>query len=157
MLNVSVVGLALIFEMIRNLFLGASNRGIGGVVLGQPREIRAESIVQSRIIAFGLAGFAGYSVLLLIMQVYKEWAELMPYANSSQFLTSAQVELMLLQETWNFIAVGQGVFILTWLLSIGRWNTVGTTQFDLAPDERRTGLARTVSGNWIRDYVLRGN
>ena len=61
------------------------------------------------------------------MQVYKEWAELMPYANSSQFLTSSQVELMLLQETWNFIAVGQGVFILTWLLSIGRWNTVGTT------------------------------
>ena len=156
MLNVSVVGLALIFEMIRNLFLGGQViGGIGGVVLGQPREIRAESIVQSRIIAFGLAGFAGYSVLLLIMQVYKEWAELMPYANSSQFLTSAQVELMLLQETWNFIAVGQGVFILTWLLSIGRWNTVGTTQFDLAPDERRTGAARTVSGNWIRDYVLR--
>ncbi|MEC9173602.1 MAG: hypothetical protein VX804_00885, partial [Candidatus Thermoplasmatota archaeon] len=116
MLNVSVVGLALIFEMIRNLFLGGQViGGIGGVVLGQPREIRAESIVQSRIIAFGLAGFAGYSVLLLIMQVYKEWAELMPYANSSQFLTSSQVELMLLQETWNFIAVGQGVFILTWL------------------------------------------
>ena len=156
MLNVSVVGLALIFEMIRNLFLGGQViGGIGGVVLGQPREIRAESIVQSRIIAFGLAGFAGYSVLLLIMQVYKEWAELMPYANSSQFLTSAQVELMLLQETWNFIAVGQGVFILTWLLSIGRWNTVGTTKFDLAPDERRSGAARTVSGNWIRDYVLR--
>ena len=156
MLNVSVVGLALIFEMIRNLFLGGQViGGIGGVVLGQPREIRAESIVQSRIIAFGLAGFAGYSVLLLIMQVYKEWAELMPYANSSQFLTSSQVELMLLQETWNFIAVGQGVFILTWLLSIGRWNTVGTTKFDLAPDERRSGAARTVSGNWIRDYVLR--
>ena len=156
MLNVSVVGLALIFEMIRNLFLGGQViGGIGGVVLGQPREIRAESIVQSRIIAFGLAGFAGYSVLLLIMTVYKEWAELMPYANSSEFLTAAQVELMLLQETWNFIAVGQGVFILTWLLSIGRWNTVGSTKFDLAPDERRSGAARTTSGNWIRDYVMR--
>ena len=76
MLNVSVVGLALIFEMIRNLFLGGQViGGIGGVVLGQPREIRAESIVQSRIIAFGLAGFAGYSVLLLKIQVYKYWAE----------------------------------------------------------------------------------
>lgn len=156
MLNVSVVGLALIFEMIRNLFLGGQViGGIGGVVLGQPREIRAESIVQSRIIAFGLAGFAGYSVLLLIMQVYKEWAELMPYANSSELLTASQVELMLLQETWNFIAFGQGVFILIWLLSVGRWKTVGTTKFDLAPDERRSGAARTTSGNWIRDYVMR--
>ena len=156
MLNVSVVGLALIFEMIRNLFLGGQViGGIGGVVLGQPREIRAESIVQSRIIAFGLAGFAGYSVLLLIMQVYKEWADLMPYANSSDLLTSSQVELMLLQETWNFIAFGQGVFILIWLLSIGRWKAVGTTRFDLAPDERRSGAARTTSGNWIRDYVMR--
>ena len=51
---------------------------------------RAESIVQSRIIAFGLAGFAGYSVLLLIMQVHKEWAELMPYSNSIGFLTGAK-------------------------------------------------------------------
>ena len=45
MLNVSVVGLALIFEMIRNLFLGGQViGGVGGVVLGAPREIRAESI-----------------------------------------------------------------------------------------------------------------
>ena len=155
MLNVSVVGLALIFEMIRNLFLGGQViGGVGGVVLGAPREIRAESIVQSRIIAFGLAGFAGYSVLLLIMQVYKEWAELMPYSDSISFLTGAQVELLLLEGTWNFIAAGQGIFILTWLLSIGRWRTVGITKFDLAPEERRSGAVRTHDGNWIRDYVM---
>jgi len=155
MLNVSVVGLALIFEMIRNLFLGGQViGGVGGVVLGAPREIRAESIVQSRIIAFGLAGFAGYSVLLLIMQVYKEWAELMPYSDSIGFLTGDQVELLLLEGTWNFIAAGQGIFILTWLLSISRWRTVGITKFDLAPEERRSGAVRTDDGNWIRDYVM---
>ena len=89
------------------------------------------------------------------MQVYKEWAELMPYSDSIRFLTGAQVELLLLEGTWNFIAAGQGIFILTWLLSIGRWRTVGITKFDLAPEERRSGAVRTHDGNWIRDYVMR--
>ena len=56
----------------------------------------------------------------------------MPYSDSISFLTGAQVELLLLEGTWNFIAAGQGVFTLTWLLSIGRWRTVKITGFDLA-------------------------
>ena len=63
MLNVAIVGLAFIFELTRNLFLGGQTfGGIGGVILAQPRDIRTERDVQGRILFFGLAGFSGYIV-----------------------------------------------------------------------------------------------
>ena len=42
-LNIAIVGLAFIFELIRNLFLGGQAfGGLGGVMLATPREIRSE-------------------------------------------------------------------------------------------------------------------
>ena len=71
MLNVAIVGLAFIFELTRNLFLGGQTfDGVGGVILAQPRDIRTEPEVQGRILFFGLAGFSGYIVLLLVLQTY---------------------------------------------------------------------------------------
>jgi len=154
MLNVSVVGLALIFEMIRNLFLGGQSiGGNGGVILGQAREIRSEDSVQSKLLSFGLAGFAGYSVLLLVLQVYKEWGSVMPYVESNPWMTPDHIEFVLLQETWNFIAAGQAIFLLTWLVSITRNRRVRKAGFDLSPDERREGAVRTEEGDHLRRYV----
>ena len=154
MLNVSVVGLALIFEMIRNLFIGGQSiGGNGGVILGQAREIRSEERVQSRLLSFGLAGFAGYSVLLLVLQVYKEWGSLMPFVGENPWMTPDHIEFVLLQETWNFIAAGQAIFLLTWLVSIARFRRVRKSGFDLSPDERREGVVMTDAGDHLRRFV----
>jgi tetratricopeptide (TPR) repeat protein len=150
MMNVAIVGLAFIFELTRNLFLGGQNfGGIGGVILARPREIRSERKVQGKVLFFGLAGFSGYTVLLLILQTYKEFSHLMPYGTSSPFLA----EDVLLQETWQFIAAGQAIFLLTWVLSISKLNKLKQLRFDLSPDERREGVILAGGGDWMRDYI----
>ncbi len=147
MLNVAIVGLAFIFELTRNLFLGGQTfAGVGGVILAQPRDIRTEPEVQGRILFFGLAGFSGYVVLLLVLQTYKEFSGLMPYG-------SAVSEEMLLESTWEFIAAGQGIFLLTWLLSSTRFMHLRSLKFDLSPDERREGVIMAGGGDWMRDHI----
>lgn len=150
MLNVAIVGLAFIFELTRNLFLGGQTfGGIGGVILARPREIRSEVNVQGRVLFFGLAGFSGYSILLIILQTYKEFSHLMPYGDSTPLLS----EEILLAETWQFIAAGQAIFLLTWILSLGRFSIMKNLRFDLSPDERREGAILAGGGDWMRNYV----
>ena len=147
MLNVAIVGLAFIFELTRNLFLGGQTfAGVGGVILAQARDIRTETEVQGRILFFGLAGFSGYIVLLLVLQTYKEFGNLMPYGNSIS-------EDLLLEGTWQFIAAGQAIFLLTWLLSSTRFGHLRGLKFDLAPDERREGVIMAGGGDWMRDHI----
>ena len=147
MLNVGIVGLAFIFELTRNLFLGGQTfAGVGGVILAQPRDIRTETEVQGRILFFGLAGFSGYIVLLLVLQTYKEFGNLMPYGNSIS-------EDLLLRGTWQFIAAGQTIFLLTWVLSITRFAHLKQLKFDLSPDERREGVIMAGGGDWMRDHI----
>ena len=147
MLNVAIVGLAFIFELTRNLFLGGQTfAGVGGVILAQPRDIRTEPEVQGRILFFGLAGFSGYVVLLLVLQTYKEFSGLMPYGSTVS-------EEMLLESTWEFIAAGQGIFLLTWLLSSTRFMHLRSLKFDLSPDERREGVIMAGGGDWMRDHI----
>ena len=150
MLNVAIVGLAFIFELTRNLFLGGQTfGGIGGVILARPREIRSEVEVQGRVLFFGLAGFSGYSILLIILQTYKEFSHLMPYGESTPLLA----EEVLLAETWQFIAAGQAIFLLTWILSLSRFGVMKNLRFDLNPDERREGAILAGGGDWMRNYV----
>ena len=43
--NIAIVGLAFIFELLRNLYLGGQTfGGLGGVLLATPREIRTEDV-----------------------------------------------------------------------------------------------------------------
>ena len=147
MLNVAIVGLAFIFELTRNLFLGGQTfAGVGGVILAQPRDIRTEPEVQGRILFFGLAGFSGYVVLLLVLQTYKEFSGLMPYGSTVS-------EEMLLESTWEFIAAGQVIFLLTWILSSTRFMHLRSLKFDLSPDERREGVIMAGGGDWMRDHI----
>ena len=104
-LNIAIVGLAFIFELIRNLFLGGQSfGGLGGVMLATPREIRSEDSAQARVLYFAFAGFSGYTALLLILVCYKEFGDLMPFIE--WFENNGFDEKNRLLVTWIFIAVG---------------------------------------------------
>ena len=55
--------------------------------------------------------------------------------------------------TWIFIAVGQTIFLLTWVLSISKFNPLRNLKFDLNPDKRREGAIMSGGGNWMFDLV----
>ena len=151
-LNIAIVGLAFIFELIRNLFLGGQAfGGLGGVMLATPREIRSEDKAQARVLYFAFAGFSGYTALLLILVCYKEFGDLMPFIG--WFEARGFDEEYRLLVTWIFIAVGQTIFLLTWVLSISKFNPLRNLKFDLNPDQRREGAIMSGGGNWMFDLV----
>ena len=151
-LNIAIVGLAFIFELTRNLILGGQTfGGMFGVTLDTPREIRTEEAAQGRQIAFAFAGFSGYTVLLLILVCYKEFGDLMPF--TSDLENRGFNEEMRLLSTWMFIAVGNAVFLFTWLLSIARLAPLRQIRFDLDPEERREGAVMLAGGDWMREYI----
>ena len=151
-LNIAIVGLAFIFELIRNLFLGGQAfGGLGGVMLATPREIRSEDKAQARVLYFAFAGFSGYTALLLILVCYKEFGDLMPFIE--WFEGRGFDEEYRLLVTWIFIAVGQTIFLLTWVLSISKFNSLRNLKFDLNPDQRREGAIMSGGGNWMFDLI----
>lgn len=153
-LNVAIVGLAFIFELTRNLLLGGQSfGGVFGVQLATPRDIRSEVEVRGRLVSFCFAGFSGYTVLLLILVCYKEFGSLMPYTDVLD--ASGFDEEMRLLTTWMFIAVGQAIFLLTWLASIGRYGTLRRLRFDLDPDQRRDGAVMLTTGSRLRTLIER--
>jgi hypothetical protein len=151
-INIAVVGLAFIFELLRNLYLGGQTfGGLGGVMLATPREIRTEEAAQSKVLYFAFAGFSGYTALLLFLVCYKEFGDLMPYTDwLEQRGFKEEVRLL---ATWMFIAVGQAIFLLTWVLSIARFGHLRRLQFDLNPDQRREGAVMSGGSDWMRDTV----
>ena len=151
-LNIAIVGLAFIFELTRNLILGGQTfGGMFGVTLDTPREIRTEEAAQGRQISFAFAGFSGYTVLLLLLVCYKEFGDLMPF--TSDLENRGFNEEMRLLATWMFIAVGNAVFLFTWLLSVARLSPLRQIRFDLDPEERREGAVMLAGGDWMREYI----
>ncbi|MGB1579003.1 MAG: tetratricopeptide repeat protein [Candidatus Poseidoniaceae archaeon] len=151
-LNVAIVGLAFIFELTRNLLLGGQSfGGTFGVQLAPPRDIRSEVGVRGKLVAFCFAGFSGYTVLLLLLVCYKEFGDVMPYTdwlNQQDF-----DEEMRLLTTWMFIAVGQSIFMLTWLASISQFGRLRGLRFDIDPDQRRDGAVMLTEGNNLRMMI----
>ncbi len=151
-MNIAIVGLAFIFELTRNLVLGGQSfGGVFGVTLDTPRDIRTEVSAQVRQLKFAFAGFSGYTVLLLVLVCYKEFGALMPL--TAWLESNGFDEGMRLLTTWMFIAVGQTVFLLTWLVSIIRYSSLRKLRFDLNPDERRQGAVKLAGGDWMRALV----
>jgi len=151
-LNIAIVGLAFIFELTRNLILGGQSfGGMFGVILDTPREIRAEKAAQARQLTFAFAGFSGYTVLLLILVCYKEFGSLMPFTATLE--SNGFDETLRLLTVWLFIAVGQLIFLLTWLLSISKFGHLRNLRFDLNPDERREGAVRLEGGDKLQHLV----
>ena len=151
-LNIAIVGLAFIFELTRNLILGGQSfGGMFGVTLDTPREIRAEKSAQARQLTFAFAGFSGYTVLLLILVCYKEFGSLMPLTSTLE--ANDFDEEMRLLTVWLFIAVGQLIFLMTWLLSISKFGHLLGLRFDLNPDERREGAVLLEGGDRLQNLV----
>tara|TARA_Y100000589_G_scaffold212862_1_gene200697 strand:+ start:17115 stop:20201 length:3087 start_codon:yes stop_codon:yes gene_type:complete len=152
-LNIAIVGLAFIFELTRNLMLGGQSfGGVFGVIIDSPRDIRTEVEAQVRQLKFAFAGFSGYTVLLLLLVCYKEFGDLMPFTDTLENKYGFDEGNRLLA-TWMFIAVGQLIFLLTWLVSIIRFGSLKSLRFDLNPDERREGAVRLAGGDWMRTLV----
>lgn len=151
-LNIAIVGLAFIFELTRNLVLGGQTfGGLFGVTLDTPREIRSEKSAQARQLTFAFAGFSGYTVLLLILVCYKEFGDLMPMTDVLE--DQGFDEGMRLLTTWMFIAVGQVIFLLAWVLSIAKFSSLSKISFDLDPETRREGAVKLAGGDWLRDLI----
>jgi len=151
-LNIAIVGLAFIFELIRNLYLGGQAfGGLGGVHLATPRELRSEEEAQGKVLYFAFAGFSGYTALLLILVCYKEFGDLMPFIEWLENQGFDEENRLLV--TWIFIAVGQVIFLLTWVLSVAKFNSLRNLKFDLNPDERREGAIMSGGGNWMFDLI----
>jgi len=151
-MNIAIVGLAFIFELTRNLVLGGQSfGGLFGVTLDTPREIRTEKSAQARQLTFAFAGFSGYTVFLLVLVSYKEFGALMPFTDWLE--SEGFDEGMRLLTTWMFIAVGQAIFLLTWLLSIIKFSQLSNLRFDLNPAERREGAVKLEGGGWMRQAV----
>lgn len=151
-LNIAIVGLAFIFELIRNLFLGGQSfGGTGGVSLAATREIRSEGDVQGRLLYFAFAGFSGYTVLLVVLACYKEFGSLMPFTELLAEKGFGEYEI--LRTTWTFIASGQAIFLLIWILSVWKFIPLRNYSFDLSPDERRAGAFRRGTNDWMQKKI----
>ena len=55
-------------------------------------------------------------------------------------------EGMRLLATWMFIAVGQLIFLLTWLVSIIRFGSLRSLRFDLKPRRKTRGCSQVSLG-----------
>ena len=62
-------------------------------------------------------------------------------------------EEMRLLTVWLFIAVGQLIFLMTWLLSISKFGQLTKLRFDLNPDERREGAVLLEGGDRLQNLV----
>ena len=82
---------------------------------------------------------------------YKEFGDVMPYTD--WLAAQAFDEEMRLLTTWMFIAVGQAIFMLTWLASISQFGRLRSLRFDIDPDQRRDGAVMLTEGNNLRMMI----
>ena len=90
-------------------------------------------------------------MLLLILVCYKEFGDLMPFTGTLE--ANDFDEEMRLLTVWLFIAVGQLIFLMTWLLSISKFGHLTRLRFDLNPDERREGAVLLEGGDRLQNLV----
>jgi len=160
-LNVTLIGLAFVYEMVRMQFLGlGSIGGIGGVVVADGRSLRAESSHRGLLVSFCFSAFTGYTVLLLVMAIFGRFPGVLPDAEictaeldslvgglSPEFRgtslhaeTCGVLSLAVVKKlTFAINAAGQGLFIPFWLISLPKWFRMRRANFDLSAIEDRGG------------------
>lgn len=160
-LNVTVMGLAFVYEMVRMQFLGlAQIGGFGGVHLADGRALRSEAAHRGRLVSFCFSAFTGYTVLMLVVAIFGRFPGVLPDAamctdqldtligSSSPEIrgTSMQAETcgilspaVVEQLTYSMNSAGQALFIPFWLLSLPLWFTMKRAKFDLSAIEDRGG------------------
>ena len=159
LLNVTIVGIAFVYEVARLMFLGASHiSGSGGIVFADPRTLRSEKSQQARILQFCFMGFAGYTVLLLLVSLFHRFPQFLP--DTSGCATWVQnvdaidagfcpiFEPDVLEQLLFTLAVsGQAVFFVVWLMSIRRAGRLRRIRFDLNSRDLKEASRKMVSGD----------
>ncbi len=160
-LNVTLIGLAFVYEMVRMQFIGLGTiGGIGGVVIADGRSLRAESSHRGLLVSFCFSAFTGYTVLLLVMAIFGRFPGVLPDAEvctnnlnsilgnfSPEFRgTSLHAEAcgvlsmsVVTQITYAINAAGQALFLPFWLISLPKWFRMRRATFDLSAIEDRGG------------------
>ena len=140
LLNVTIIGIAFIYEVIRLLFLGAADIcGRGGIIFADPRTLRSEKSQQSRVLSFCFSGFAGYTVLLLVITLFHRFPRFLPDPaacatgiEEGAFSLCSAMEPNVLNEMMLTLSVaGQTVFLIIWLLSLTRIFRLRKIHFDM--------------------------
>tara|TARA_Y100001980_G_C14555704_1_gene344898 strand:- start:3263 stop:6439 length:3177 start_codon:yes stop_codon:yes gene_type:complete len=160
-LNVTLIGLAFVYEMVRMQFIGLGTiGGIGGVVIADGRALRAESSHRGLLVSFCFSAFTGYTVLMLVMAIFGRFPGVLPNAevctanlntivgNFSPEIrgTSLHAEAcgvlsmpVVTQITYAINAAGQALFLPFWLISLPKWFRMKKANFDLSAIEDRGG------------------
>ncbi|MBT6973147.1 MAG: hypothetical protein HOA04_08620 [Euryarchaeota archaeon] len=159
LLNVTIVGIAFVYEVARLMFLGASHiSGRGGIVFAQPRTLRSETSQQARILQFCFMGFAGYTVLLLLISLFHRFPQFLPDTSGcSDWVSSVEViddgfcpvfEPDVLEQLMFTLSVsGQAVFFIVWLLSINRAKRLTRLKFDLNSNDLEEKAKQIAAGD----------
>lgn len=125
LLNVAIVGIAFVYEVARILFLGLGDiAGKGGIKIADPRLLRADRPEQAKVLNFCFTGFAGQSMLLMMLAMITFWdSTFLPggsQCGSWQNTVCSVFEKETLERlTWMLAAGGQIAFLFVWLPS---WN-----------------------------------
>ncbi len=160
-LNVTLIGLAFVYEMVRMQFIGLGTiGGIGGVVIADGRALRAESSHRGLLVSFCFSAFTGYTVLLLVMAIFGRFPGVLPdaevctshlngilggispniqgttvHAEACGVLSTSVV----IKLTYAINAAGQALFIPFWFISLPKWFKMRRANFDLSALEDRGG------------------
>ena len=163
LMNVTIMGLAFVYEVARLLFLGISQiAGRGGLALADSRSLRTDSRQQARVISYCYTGFAGYTVLLLIISMFSRFNQFMPnpaacsnmLGSDKRFLCPAFEPQVLEQLTWTLAVAGQLIFLIFWLISLPRFGRLLKTNFDINAVEIRNSKIE-LGGNMKIENVLK--
>ena len=160
-LNVTVMGLAFVYEMVRMQFLGlAQIGGFGGVHLADGRALRSEAAHRGRLVSFCFSAFTGYTILMLVVAIFGRFPGVLPDSamcteQLGTLVGSASVNIrgttmqaetcgvlspsVVEQLTYAMNATGQALFIPFWFLSLPLWFKMRNAKFDLSAIEDRGG------------------
>tara|TARA_B100001115_G_C15843854_1_gene424082 strand:+ start:688 stop:3267 length:2580 start_codon:yes stop_codon:yes gene_type:complete len=145
-LNIAVVGIAFVFEVARTMFLALTHiSGRAGLKLADNKLIRTERAQQADILSFCFSGFAGQSMFLLALAMMTFWdSAFLPQGsacgNLESNICSIATKNMLEELTWMMASAGQIIFLIVWLLSIGKFRKLNAMKFDAVDLNKRTEL-----------------
>ncbi len=146
-LNIAVVGIAFVFEVARTMFLAVTHiSGRAGLKLADNKLIRTERAQQADILSFCFSGFAGQSMFLLALAMMTFWdSAFLPQGEScgdlENNICTIATKNMLEELTWMMASAGQIIFLVVWLLSIGKLKKLNAMKFDAVDLSKRSELA----------------
>jgi len=159
LLNVTIVGIAFVYEVARLMFLGAAHiSGVGGIVFADPRTLRAEKSQQARVLQFCFMGFAGYTVLLLLVSLFHRFPQFLPdttgcaeWVKDLQTIDAGFCPVfqpdVLEQLLFTLAVAGQAVFFIVWFMSINKAGRLRRIRFDLNGGDLTQASRKISSGD----------